>query len=56
MSRQYRNEALTAVHETAPGLHEAGAMDKQTLRVFDEMCLTPVEQLAPDQIQQKEHS
>ena len=27
-------------------------MDKQTLKVFDEMCLTPVEQLTPDQIRQ----
>ncbi len=52
MSKQYRSEALAAVHETALGLHESGAMDKQTLKVFDEMCLTPVEQLTPDQIRQ----
>lgn len=52
MNKQYRSEALAAVHETALGLHEAGAMDKQTLKVFDEMCLTPVEQLTPDQIRQ----
>jgi len=52
MSKQYRSEALAAVHETALGLHEAGAMDKQTLKMFEEMCLTPVEQLTPDQIQQ----
>ena len=52
MSQQYRSEDLAAVHETALGLHEAGAMDKQTPKVFDEMCLTPVEQLTPDQIRQ----
>ncbi len=52
MSKQYRSEALAAVHETALGLHESGSMDKQTLKVFDEMCLTPVEQLTPDQIRQ----
>ena len=56
MSQQYRSKALAAAHETALGLHEAGAMDKQTLKVFDEMCLTPVEQLTPDQIQRQEHS
>ena len=52
MGKHYRSEALAAVHETALGLHEAGAMDKQTLKAFDEMCLTPVEQLTPDQIRQ----
>ncbi len=52
MGKQYKSEALAAVHETALGLHEAGTMDKQTLKVFDEMCLTPVEQLTPDQIRQ----
>ncbi len=52
MGKQYRSEALAAVHETALGLHEAGVMDKQTLKGFDEMCLTPVEQLTPDQIRQ----
>ena len=56
MSKQYESEALAAVYETALGLHEASVMDKQTLKVFDEMCLTLVEQLAPDQIQRQEHS
>ena len=56
MSQQYRSEALAAVHEIALGLHESGTMDKQTLKVFDEMCLTPVEKLTPDQIQRQEHS
>ena len=36
MSKQYRSEAWATVHETALGLHEAGATDKQTLKVFDE--------------------
>ncbi len=54
MSQQYRSGALAAVYEAALGLHEAGAMDKQTLEVFDEMCLTPVEQLTSDQNQPPE--
>ena len=49
MGKQYKSEALAAVHETAVGLYEAGTLDKQTLKVFDEMCLTPVEQLISDQ-------
>lgn len=50
MGKQYRGDALAAVHETALGLHEAGVMDKRTMKEFDAMCLTPVEALTPDQI------
>lgn len=56
MSKQYESEALAAVHETVLGLHEADAMDEQTLKVFDEMCLTLVEQPMPNQNQQQERS
>ena len=42
MTRQYKSEALAAAHEAALGLSEAGVMPKQTMRKFDEMCLTPV--------------
>lgn len=41
----YRSELLAAVHETASDLHDAGVMQKRTLRRFDAMCLTPVEPL-----------
>jgi len=50
MGKQYKSDALAAVHETALGLHKAGAMDKRTLKEFDEMCLTPVEELTPEKI------
>ena len=50
MGKQYRGDALAAIHETAQGLREAGVMDKRTMKAFDEMCLTPVEELSPDQI------
>ena len=33
--KQYRSRLLASIHETAEGLHAAGAMDKQTLREFD---------------------
>jgi putative transcriptional regulator len=42
MSKTYRGMALAAIHETASNLHDAGVMDKRTLREFDELCLTPV--------------
>ncbi len=52
MGKQYRSDALAAVHETALGLAEAGVMGKRTMKAFDELCLTPVEDLAPERIRQ----
>ena len=52
MTKQYRSDAFAAIHETMEGLHEIGAIDKQTMREFDEACLTPVQVLAPEQIKQ----
>ena len=43
MTKTYRSDILAAVHETAEDLHDAGVMEKRTLRRFDEMCLTPVQ-------------
>lgn len=37
-----RSKAMASIHETTEGLHAAGAMDKQTMRKFNEACLTPV--------------
>lgn len=48
--RKTKSPILEAVHETALGLHKAGAMDQLTLREFDRLCLAPVEPLAPDEI------
>ncbi len=46
----YKSNALAAVHELAPELHGVGALPKKTMRQFDELCLTPVHKLAPDEI------
>ena len=50
MTKQYRSPAMASIHETAEGLHAAGVMDKQTMRKFDDACLTPVLTLTPDDI------
>ncbi len=50
MSDRYRGEAFAAIHETMEALHEIGAIDKQTMREFDEACLTPVRVLSPEEI------
>ena len=41
---------MAAIHETALGLNDAGLLDKQTMKAFNEVCLTPVEALTPEQI------
>lgn len=50
MPRTYKSEALAAVHETMEGLYEGGAIDKRTLREFDEACLVPATPLQPEEI------
>ena len=50
MSKQYRSEALAAAREAALDLAEAGLMSKRTMRKFDEMCLTPVRDMTPEDI------
>ena len=50
MAKKYRSDAFAAIHETMKALHEIGAVDKQTMREFDDACLTPVHVLAPDEI------
>jgi putative transcriptional regulator len=46
----YRDEIMAAIHETAADLHEIGVVDKQTMREFDELCLTPVQPLTGAEI------
>ena len=58
MKKNYRSEGLASVHEMIEGLHDVGAIDKRTMREFDEACLSPVEDLAPDDIKairEREH-
>ncbi len=50
MAKKYRSEAFAAIHETMESLHDVGAIDKQTMREFDDACLTPIHVLAPAEI------
>jgi putative transcriptional regulator len=52
MANKYRSDAFAAIHETMEALHEMGAIDKRTMREFDETCLSPVLVLAPEEIRQ----
>ncbi len=58
VTKGYKSEAMAAVHEMMEGLHQAGSIDKQTMREFDDACLAPTSALAPDEIKairEKEH-
>lgn len=50
MSKKYRSDAMASVHETMEALHKVGAIGKQTMRRFDDACLTQVQALSPKQI------
>lgn len=58
MRKKYRSDALGAVHETMEALRKVGAINKQTMRRFDDACLTPVHPLSPGEIKairEREH-
>jgi putative transcriptional regulator len=49
---------MASIHETMQALHKVGAIDKQTMRDFDQACLTDVQPLTPKQIKairEREH-
>ncbi len=50
MAQVYKSEAMEAVHEMMKGFHQSGAIDKRTMREFDEACLTPTPALSPAEI------
>lgn len=50
MSKVYKSKVSAAIHEIANDLHELAIIDKQTLREFDESCLTPIREFTPEQI------
>lgn len=46
----YRSEAMSAIHQMMEGAFEGGAIDKKTMRGFDEACLMPAPVLKPEEI------
>lgn len=46
----YKSEAMEAVHSMVTDMHEAGVVDKKTLRKFDQACLTVIHDFLPNEI------
>ncbi len=49
-TRSYKSDIKAAIHETAVDLHDAGLIDKRTMRRFDQSCLTPVRTFTGEEI------
>jgi len=41
---------LESIHDSMMDMHDAGALDKKTMREFDALCLPKVEKYTPTQI------
>lgn len=52
MSKAYKTEAFSAIHETMEALNSIGAINKQTMKNFDDRCLESVHEYSPDEIRQ----
>jgi len=50
MKKAYRSKVSASIHEMAEGMHQIGLLDRQTMRHFDQSCLTPVNPLTPAEI------
>jgi putative transcriptional regulator len=48
--RKYKSDVKAAIHEMANGLHDAGLIDRQTMRGFDNSCLTPIHEFSAGEI------
>lgn len=48
--KQYKSEALAAIHETMDALHQIEAIDKKTMRDFDAACLADLPEMEPEEI------
>ena len=50
MVKVYKSKIAAVVHEAMQDAYEAGAIDKKTMREFDESCLTEVEPMTADEV------
>ena len=48
--RKFKSDAFEAIHASAVALHKVGAIDKATLREFDESCLVVPPMIEPKQV------
>lgn len=49
-NRKYKSDAFSAIHASASALRRVGAIDKTTMREFDESCIATPDPLEPGDI------
>ena len=49
-NRRYKSDTAKSIHESAVALQQIGAIDKATMRFFDETCVTQTPALKASQI------
>jgi putative transcriptional regulator len=50
MKRKYKSAATAAIYEGVSDLYKVGGVDKVTMRKFDVLCLTPIQEMTPKKI------
>ena len=55
-TRRYKSDAFEAIHASASALRKVGAIDKATMRSFDDSCLSVPAPFAPRQIKKLRES
>jgi putative transcriptional regulator len=50
MNKRYKSAATAAIHEGVSDLYKVRAVDKVTMRKFDVLCLTPIQEMTPRKI------
>jgi putative transcriptional regulator len=50
MPGKFRSDVMATIHETAADLYAVGGMDRKTMRKFDLLCLTQIQQMTPERI------
>lgn len=52
MVKKYRSRALGVIHKSMKDFERCGTVDKKTMRDFDKLCLTPIQEMTPDKIRE----
>lgn len=50
MAKKFKSDAFEAVHSAVSGMRKAGTVSKETMRQFDESCLSAIEELGSKEI------
>ena len=50
--KQYKSEVMAQMHATAQDMRDLDLISKKTMAEFDELCLTPINAMAPEEIRE----